>query len=129
MIPVISDLETDAVDEPVVAMDGELHETLPLIRGMARRLGYECLGITAVAGFSGSFHAAFGDSMSLTDEAAIRRLKDRFVDLVVIGPTALLGSVAEERITQLVREAIPNVRVVCATGIRTDLELFTDVAA
>ncbi len=129
MILAISDLETEGVDERIVAMDGELHETLPLIRGMARRLGYECLGITTVAGFSSPFHAAFGDSYMLTDEASIRRLKDRFVDLVVIGPTAMIGGVATERLAELIVETIPGVRVVCATGIRTDLELFTDASA
>lgn len=124
MIPAISDLATDEVDQPVVAMDGALEETLRVIGDHVDRHGLRCVGLIVLPNSEVAFSQNLADSVHLEDVSSIDEVVAKQPDMVVIGPSALLGGVAEYAITQRILEAHPGVRIVCATGIRTDIYPF-----
>lgn len=120
MITCISDLSTEATHEQVVAMDGDLTEVLPLIAQTCGIDSERIVGVIVdvdkqVAFFQNMPHAIHLEAMS-----SLAELRDRDAEMVVVGPTALLGCLVEDVVLGILRQ-LPGARIVCATGLRNDL--------
>ena len=124
MITCVSDLATQQVDKPVVAMDGTMAEALSAIGDHVDTTGMRCVGMVVAPEAEVAFAQNLPDFVHLEDASSLDEIVAKAPEIVVLGPSALLGSVVTEGVVRRLLDALPGVRIVCATGIRTDLELW-----
>jgi hypothetical protein len=123
LIPVVMDPSFQQMDNPVVAMDGDLAETLSMIGDHVDTRKPRCIGLIVTPGSEVAFAQNLPESVHLEDASSIDEIISADPELVVIGPTALLRNDIRGSVIERILGARPGTRIICATGIRTDLQL------